>query len=135
MSPYHDATSRDGVDELTPETIKMASTLNLLRERARDLSATLSRITRSITASIVTEFTYESAEGEGDVASRVARLNNYCRRILKEVEVARSRINADVSAKQRWKKSDRGGGLLKRRMPEISRLVAVSYSVVRLRKL
>ena len=110
-------------DALTPETIKMASTLTLLLERARDLSATLSRRNRSITASIVTEFTYESGEGEGDIASRVARLTNYCRRMVKEVEIARSRIYADASAKQRWKKSNKVGSFLKQRMREIYCLV------------
>ena len=101
----------------------MASTLTLLRERARDLSDTLSRRNRSITASIVIEFTYESGESEGDFASSVARLTNYCTRMVKEVEIARSGIYADASAKQQWKKSNKGSGLLKRRMREISRLV------------
>lgn len=90
-------------DELTAKTVKVATTLNLLLERARDLSAILSRMNRCITGLVFQEFTYETGEGAGDTRVRVSRLNEHIKPMVTEVEMARARINSDVASKWRWK--------------------------------
>ena len=39
------------------------------------------------------------------------------------MKVAQARINSDNEAKRRWKKSNKGGGVLKKRMRELSQYV------------
>ena len=109
--------------ELNKGSVTIASTLTLLRERASDLSAVLARMNRCTTASPVQEFTFDTGEGEGDTCVRVARLTEYVRKIATEVGVARARINSDYHTKRLWKISNKGGGVLKKRMRELSQYV------------
>lgn len=96
-------------DELTTETVQVSTSLTLMRERERDLYATFASINRCITDSAADQFTHETGEGGGDTGTRVSRLNEFIKRMVLEVEDARTSINSDAPSKQWWKNSNKVG--------------------------
>jgi len=103
-------------EELSVENIARASTVTLLRERARDLRAVYVRMWRCFAGNKPTEFLYDSTEGDGGETSKMANLNSYIAVHVARVEQLRMELMRNAEAKKRWKKAQRSGGRLVREM-------------------
>ena len=102
------------VDEATVDNIAYASTLTLLRLRARDVRAKYVRMWRCYDNNVVESFLYESQEGSGAVADRVKRLQATIDEHVRVTESLRIRFDKCSESKRRWKRANRSGGHLSR---------------------
>ena len=110
-------------EDLSVTNVSRATSLSLYRERARDIRAVFERMWRCYADNRVTEFIYDSHEGDGDDASRVRHLRAYVDRHVTAIERLRMDIMRCSEAKQRWKRANRSGGVLVKKMRERSQAV------------
>lgn len=105
-------------EELKAENVHRASTLTLLRARARNIRATYERLWRCWSGNPIKPFVFDSLEGDGDEASRISKLREYVDAHVRVVEDLRAKIERDEEANRRWKKANRGSGRLARMLRE-----------------
>ena len=110
-------------EELLPDNIPHATTLSLYRERARNIRAAYERMWRCFAGNLVTEFMYESREGDGDDASRMKNLRDYVNSHVRVIENLRIRVMRCAEAAKRWKKSNRSGRTLVKKICARSQVV------------
>ena len=117
-------------EELSLDNIPHATTLSLYRERARNIRAVYERMWRCFAGNRVTEFMYDSQEGDGDDVSRIKNLRDYVNSHVRVIENLRIRVMRCAEAAKRWKRSNRSGGTLVKKMR--ARSQAVLEELIRL---
>ena len=107
-------------EELRPSNVRSASTLSLLRVRARNVRALYVRLWRCLVNNAVTPFKLDVAEveGEGPAHVREANLLDWVKSHEIESTSTRNRIRFNQEATRRLKKANRGGGRNQRIMCE-----------------
>ena len=99
------------------------TSLSLHRKRTRDVRAVFERIWSCDADNRVSEFTYDSHEGDGYDAPRVPILHACIDRHLTAIERLRIDVMRCSEAKRRWKKANRSGGVLVKKMRTGSKAV------------
>ena len=115
-------------DEVNADNVGVATTLSLLRIRARDLRAEYTRMWRCYTGGSVQPFIYDSPEGMGSDLSRTQNLRNYIDSHVRVLEDLRAKVMRNSEAKARWVKSNKGGGVLKRQLRARSQAVVTELA-------
>ena len=115
-------------DELSAHNVRQASDLTLLRERARDLNAQYVRLWRCFSNNPVKDYLCAVQEGEGDDASRAARLRTSISLHVERIEVLRAQVLRNAEAKRRWKRASRSSGKLVKEMRARSQAVVTELA-------
>ena len=115
-------------DEVNAANVGVASTLSLLRIRARDLRAEYTRMWRCYSGGLVQPFIYDSPEGAGSDLSRTQNLRDYIASHVRVLEDLRAKVMRSSEAKARWVKSNKGGGVLKRQLRSRSQAVVTELA-------
>ena len=102
------------MDEVTVDNVPYASTLTLLRLRARDVRAKYLTMWRCYANSRVEPFLYESQEGSGAVVDRVKNLQLTIDEHVRLTQSLRVKVDNCADSKRRWKRANRSGGTLAR---------------------
>ena len=110
-------------DELNVNNVTRATTIFLLRERARDLRANYEWLWKFLAKTPVRPFTFDTLEGTGSWEKRAENLRRYIQGHVNINERMRLDVNRNLQAKIRWKRSNRGDGRLVREMRNLSREV------------
>ena len=104
--------------EVTPQNVKHASTLTLLRIRARDVRAQYVRMWRCYTNNHVQPFVYDSHEGNGNIDEKISNLRKYIIDHIKVIENLRILVDRCKTSRSRLKRANRSGGYLTRLLRE-----------------
>ena len=115
-------------DEVNSDSVGVATTLSLLRIRARDLRAEYTRMWRCYTGGSVQPLVYDSPEGSGSDLSRTQNLRDYITAHVRRLEDLRANVMRNSQAKARWIKSNKGGGVLKRQLRARSQAVVTELA-------
>ena len=111
------------LDEMTLENIPNATTLSLMRARARDLSATYTRLVRIKYPNDGHLFAWRSPERGGDDSARFRVLSKYIGERIEEI----ARVKADVMENKEWRKryklASRSSGVLVKQMRVIHQAI------------
>ena len=101
-------------EEVTAANVRTASTLTLLRIRARNVRSVYERLWRCHVDSVKVPFLYDSKEGNGDDISRIDELHRYVAQHVRVVADLRSKVERSPRSKAAWKKCNKGGGSRRR---------------------
>ena len=101
-------------EEVTAANVRDASTLTLLRIRARNIRSVYERLWRCHVDGVKVPFLYDSKEGDNDDDSRIKELRDYIIRHVRVVEDLRAKVERSPRSKAAWKKCNKGGGSRKR---------------------
>ncbi len=104
--------------EVTVHNVGQASTLTLLRIRARDIRAQYVRMWRCYANNRVQPFVYDSHEGDGDIVQKVRNLRKYIAHHITVLESLRILVDRDESSRSRLKRANRSTGYLTRLLRE-----------------
>ena len=107
-------------EQLTLANVRSASSLSLLRVRARNVRATYVRLWRCLVDNAVTPFKLDitEVEGEGQAHVRESNLLDWIKAHEIEATSVRNRVRVNDAASRRLKKANRGGGQNQRRLRE-----------------
>jgi len=97
-------------EEVTAANVRSATSLTLMRLRARTLRATYEKLWRCFANNERVPFVYSSHEGEGSDGERMENLRKYISAHVRRVEDLRTLVERNSSTKSRWKKANKGGG-------------------------
>ena len=115
-------------DEVNAHNVGVATTLSILRVRARDLRAEYTRMWRCYTGVSVQPFLYDSPEGSSSYLSRTQNLRDYIEAHVRRLEDLRAKVMRNPEAKARWIKSNKGGGVLRRQLRARSQAVVTDLA-------
>ena len=101
-------------EEVTAANVRNASTLTLLRIRARNIRSVYERLWRCHVDGNRVPFLYDSKEGNGDDNARLQELRHYIAQHVRVVEDLRAKVERSPRSKAAWKKCNKGGGSRKR---------------------
>ena len=105
-------------EEVTAANVCNASTLTLLRIRARSIRSVYERLWRCHVDGDKAPFLYDSKEGDGDDDSKIKRLHSYVTQHVRVVENLRAKVERSPWSKAAWKKCNKGGGSRRRMFME-----------------
>ena len=97
-------------EEVTAANIRNASTLTLLRIRARNICSVYERLWSCHVDGGKVPFLCDSKEGDGDDDSRFNELGDYIPQHVRVVEDLRTKVKRSTQAKAACKKCNKGGG-------------------------
>lgn len=115
-------------DDLSVSNVAFATTLSLLRERERYLSAIYQRMARCLDDGKVLEFSQQSKEGPYDDTTRKRNLKDVVCYLTRRIEELRGEINGKPDAKRALKKASSSGGILVKKMRERSKAIATELA-------
>ena len=104
--------------EVTSQNVKHASTLTLLRIRAREVRAQYVRMSRCYATSHVQPFVYDSHQGNCDIEEKISNLRKYIIDHIKVIENLRILVDRCKTSRSRLKRANRSGGYLTRLLRE-----------------
>ena len=105
-------------EEVTAANVRTASTLTLLRIRARNIRSVYERLWRCHVDGVKVPFLYDSKEGDGDENTRINELRHYVAQHVRVVEDLRAKVERSPRSKTAWKKCNKGGGSRRRMLLE-----------------
>ena len=101
-------------EEVTVANVRNASTLTLLRIRARNIRSVYERLCRYHVEFTRVPFLYDSKEGDGDDNERIQKLRYYISQHVRVVEDFRAKVERSPRLKAAWKKCNKKGGSRRR---------------------
>ena len=119
-------------EEVTAANVRNASTLTLLRIRARNIRSVYERLWRCHVDGDKVPFLYASKEGDGDDDddARVKELLDYLAQDVRVIEDLRAKVERSPRSKAAWKKCNKGGGFRRRMFLERDAVVVQELSLI-----
>ena len=100
--------------EVTSQNVKHASTLTLLRIRARDVRAQYVCMWRCYASNHLQPFVYDSHEGYGDIDEKISNLHKYIIDHIKVIDNLCILVDRCETLRNRLKRANRSSGYLAR---------------------